>query len=122
MNKIFDPLYFLFEEKINGFESFLANYAGLEAFNNTGGKSVIFNIYFKHDIMDYDEKWAKTLRHYVYNFTTRTVGMTNYTEFFGSPYLGLQKIVFTTGDKNQWFTEIFDADADTIYQELIPSS
>lgn len=121
MNKLFDAEHFFFEEKRNGFEDFLKQYSGLEAFNDTKGKSLIFDIYFKHDVMEYDESWAKDLHRYVYNFTTRTVGMTNYTEFFGSPYLGLQKIVFTTGDENEWFTSIFDADSDTIYNELINS-
>lgn len=63
-------------------------------------------------------KWAATLRKYVYGFITRTVGMVSYQEFFGSPYLGLQKITFTTGDRNQWFSDIFDVDQTELKENL----
>ena len=63
-------------------------------------------------------KWAGALRRYVYSFITRTVGMVSYMEFFGSPYLGLQKITFTTGDRNQWFSEIFDVDEEELKENL----
>lgn len=120
MNKLFEPEYTLFDDKANGLDDFLKLYSGLEAYNvpNSG---IIFDIFFKQDVGDYDSKWARALNHYVFNFTTRKQGMTDYMEFFGSPYLGLQKIVFTTADRNQWFTEIFDADEDTIYEQLINS-
>lgn len=118
--KHFDATSFMFEEPINGFESFIAQFAGMEAFN-VPGAGKIFDIYFKQDDCEYDAKWARALHHYVYNFTTRKQGMVDYIEFFGSPYLGLQKIVFTTADRNQWFTEIYDADEDQLYAELIAS-
>ena len=63
-------------------------------------------------------KWAARLRRYVYNFITRTVGMVSYMEFFGSPYLGLQKITFTTADRNEWFSEIFDTDEEELKENL----
>jgi hypothetical protein len=63
-------------------------------------------------------KWASLVRKYVYNFITRKVGLVDYMEFFGSPYLGLQKITFTTGDRNQWFTEIFDVDEEELKENL----
>lgn len=68
--------------------------------------------------LDINPRWAMTLRKYVYNFITRKVGMVNYMEFFGSPYLGLQKITFTTGDRNQWFSEIFDVDEEELKENL----
>lgn len=120
MNKAFEPEHSLFIEPVSGFEAFLDQYSGLEAYNvpNSG---VLFQIFFEHDDGEYDSKWARALNHYVFNFTTRKQGMTDYMEFFGSPYLGLQKIVFTTADRNQWFTEIFDADEDTIYDKMLAS-
>jgi hypothetical protein len=54
----------------------------------------------------------------VYSFITRRVGMVDYMEFFGSPYLGLQKITFTTADRNQWFSEIFDVDEEELKENL----
>lgn len=65
-----------------------------------------------------DNKWAARLHKYVYNFVTRTVGMVSYMEFFGSPYLGLQKITFTTGDRNEWFRDIFDVDEEELKENL----
>jgi len=116
--KQFDAQHFMFEEKLDGLENFLQMFGGLEAYN-VAGSGKIFDIYFKQDVEEYDQAWATRLRRYVYSFTTRRQGMTDYTEFFGSPYLGLQKIVFTTADRNQWFTEIYDADEDQIYEALI---
>lgn len=63
-------------------------------------------------------KWAQALRRYVYNFITRTVGMVSYMEFFGSPYLGLQKVTFTTADRNEWFSDIFDVDEEELKENL----
>jgi hypothetical protein len=68
--------------------------------------------------LDIDNKWALQLRRYVYNFITRRVGVVDYQEFFGSPYLGLQKITFTTGDRNLWFSEIFDVDEEELKENL----
>jgi hypothetical protein len=68
--------------------------------------------------LDPTPKWAGVLRRYVYSFITRRVGMVDYMEFFGSPYLGLQKITFTTADRNQWFSEIFDVDEEELKENL----
>lgn len=68
--------------------------------------------------LEVDNKWALQLRRYVYNFITRTVGVVSYQDFFGSPYLGLQKITFTTGDRNLWFSEIFDVDEEELKENL----
>lgn len=65
-----------------------------------------------------DYKWCRELHKYVYNFTTRRIGDTDYSEFFDSPYIGLQKITFTTADVNQWFTEIFDVDEQELKEHL----
>ena len=63
-------------------------------------------------------KWALQLRRYVYAFITRKVGLVDHMEFFGSPYLGLHKITFTTADRNQWFSEIFDVDEEELKENL----
>lgn len=68
--------------------------------------------------LDINPKWAQTLQKYVYSFITRRVGMVDHMDFFGSPYLGLQKITFTTADRNQWFSEIFDADEEELRENL----
>lgn len=68
--------------------------------------------------LDVTPQWALTLRRYVYSFITRRVGMVDYQEFFGSPYLGLQKITFTTGDRNLWFSEVFDVDEEELKENL----
>lgn len=70
------------------------------------------------EYLDITPQWAGILRRYVYSFTTRTVGMVNYLDFFGSPYLGLQKITFTTGDRNLWFSEVFDVDEEELKENL----
>lgn len=63
-------------------------------------------------------KWALGLQKYVYNFITRKSGMHDHMAFFGAPYLGLEKITFTTADRNQWFNEIFDVDEDELRENL----
>ena len=68
--------------------------------------------------LDVTPAWALTLRRYVYSFITRRVGLVDYQEFFGSPYLGLQKITFTTGDRNLWFSEVFDVDEEELKENL----
>lgn len=70
------------------------------------------------DGLECNSKWAGKLRRYVYNFITRKVGMVDYMDFFGSPYLGLQKITFTTADRNEWFSEIFDVDEEELKENL----
>lgn len=69
-------------------------------------------------LLEINPQWALTLRRYVYSFITRRVGMVDYQEFFGSPYLGLQKITFTTGDRNLWFSEVFDVDEEELKENL----
>ena len=51
--------------------------------------------------LEVNSKWALTLKKYVYNFITRKVGMHDHMPFFGAPYLGLEKITFTTADRNE---------------------
>jgi len=63
-------------------------------------------------------KWAERLQKYVYSFITRRVGLVDYMEFFGSPYLGLQKVTFTTADRNAWFVDIFDCDEEELRENL----
>ncbi len=60
-------------------------------------------------------KWCQTLRRFVYGFTTRNE---QYAEFFGSPYLGTHRVVFTSADRNQWFSEIFDVDEEELKENL----
>lgn len=93
------------EALLNGI-NFDSNHAILDICNSFG------------DFLVVDEKWAKTLRRYVYAFVTRTVGVVSHMEFFGSPYLGLHKITFTTADRNQWFSEIFDVDEEELKENL----
>lgn len=68
--------------------------------------------------LEINPAWCLKLRRYVYNFITRTVGVVDYQQFFGSPYLGLQKITFTTGDRNLWFSDIFDVDEEELKENL----
>lgn len=60
-------------------------------------------------------RWAQNLRKYVYGFTTKN---DQYAEFFGSPYLGIYRIVFTSADRNEWFSEIFDVDEEELKENL----
>jgi len=107
-----EPLHPLELQRVEGMEALVENVnfdsdkailGVCEAF----GKDLVIN-----------PRWASALRKYVYNFITRKVGLVDYMEFFGSPYLGLQKITFTTGDRNQWFTEIFDVDEEELKENL----
>lgn len=70
------------------------------------------------EMLEITPRWALTLQKYVYAFITRKVGMVDYMEFFGSPYLGLQKITFTTADRNEWFSSIFDVDEEELKENL----
>lgn len=119
---MFEPTVSLFEDlsehtavrfnEITGFEALLSgvgfetNHAILEVCQQFG------------TYLDITPKWALGLRKYVYSFITRQVGMVDYMSFFGSPYLGLQKITFTTADRNQWFSEIFDVDEEELRENL----
>lgn len=68
--------------------------------------------------LSFDMHWANALHSYVFNFMTRKVGDNDYAEFFGSPYVGLQRVNFTTADRNQWFNEIFDVDEVDLKEQL----
>lgn len=84
--------------------------AGMESLKDTSGNK-IFEVCEKHAaFLTFDKEWATALHRYVFNFTTRREGGVDYMDFFGSPYLGLQKIVFKTGDRNEWFSSVFDID------------
>lgn len=95
---------------------------GMEAlFSDINYKSdkAIFPVCEKFGVdLNITPQWALTLRRYVYGFVTRRVGMVDYLDFFGSPYLGLQKITFTTGDRNLWFSEVFDVDEEVLKENL----
>lgn len=123
MSRLFEPAAFMFEEKHGE-----VNLAPLSSFQGTedlissvdwGRNDSILQVcnYFGTGLV-IDEKWAGILHRYVYNFTTRKVGMVDYMEFFGSPYLGLQKITFTSADRNQWFSDVFDVDEEELKENL----
>lgn len=86
--------------------AFDSTHAILDVFERLGGD------------LEITPKWALNLQKYVYAFITRKVGMTDHMAFFGSPYLGLEKITFTTADRNQWFSEIFDCDENELKENL----
>lgn len=97
---------------VDGMESLIPNF-------NYNRDNAILEVceQFGRDLV-IDTKWATTLKRYMFNFTTRKVGITDYGEFFGSPYLGLQKITFTTADRNEWFTDIWDVDEEELKENL----
>ncbi|UYE93405.1 hypothetical protein [Shewanella phage FishSpeaker] len=113
MGKPFEPTVSLFdsiESKIIIPDELLESINGLEALGDISGNK-IFKVCDKHAaFIEFDKEWATALRKYVFNFTTRREGGVDYMDFFGSPYLGLQKIVFKTGDRNEWFSTVFDID------------
>lgn len=82
---------------------FESNHALLEVFNGFGQD------------LDITPRWAMNLKKYVYGFTTKNE---QYAEFFGSPYLGIYRIVFTSADRNEWFSEIFDVDEEELKENL----
>ena len=94
---------------ISGFEALLPNYN----FNTDHAILGVFNA-FGHDL-EIDNRWADRLTRYVIGFTTKNE---QYVEFFGNPYLGIHRIVFTTEDRNRWFTEIFDVDEEELRENL----
>lgn len=97
---------------VDGMESLLPNF-------NYQRNNAILDVCesFGRDLV-IDQKWAMRLKRYMFSFTTRKVGITDYGDFFGSPYLGLQKIVFTTADRNEWFTDIWDVDEEELRENL----
>jgi hypothetical protein len=107
INELFDTL-----EQVSGLEGLVPD----SVFTGDAEIFGVCNSYGK--FLDVTPRWAMILRKYVYSFVTRTVGMVSYMEFFGSPYLGLQKITFTTADRNQWFSEIFDVDEEELKKDL----
>lgn len=124
MGNVFEPSVFLFEENNYSFEEFsLEHFSGMEELLDDSvfkSRNSIFKVCdaFAEDL-EIDKKWADTLRRYVYSFTTRREGMVDYMEFFGSPYVGLQKIVFTSKDRNEWFSEIFDTDEVELKENIL---
>lgn len=84
-----------------------------------GGKAAIkavFDQFGTHLVID--KRWAERLRRYVYAFVTRKTAFVDHMEFFGSPYVGLQKVTFTTADRNEWFSSVFDTDEEELKQNL----
>lgn len=116
----FRDLYLRLDETL--FESLDSHRAGLEAlltnvnFDSNGAILEVCEHFGTY--LEITPKWALTLQKYVYAFITRKTGLVDYMEFFGSPYLGLHKITFTTGDRNQWFTDIFDVDEEELKENL----
>lgn len=95
---------------------------GLEAllegvdFNSNNAILKVFDQLGKYLVID--RNWANTLKKYVYGFVTRKTAFTDHMEFFGSPYVGLHKIAFTTADRNEWFSEVFDCDEEELKENL----
>ena len=120
----FAPTAFLFEEKlvpdlsIYGFNSITGNEELIDSINYDTNHSILPVCNYFGTALEVDMKWVNKLNHYVYDFTTRKVGGTDYMEFFGSPYLGLQKITFTSADRNRWFSDIFDVDEEELKENL----
>lgn len=104
------------------YESSNGNISGLEAlvpgidFNKNNAIKAVFD-YFGQDLV-IDRNWANRLKRYVYGFVTRRTSFTDHMEFFGSPYVGLHKIAFTTADRNEWFSEVFDCDEQELKENL----
>lgn len=114
----------LFESdaEINSSRDMLISITGNEAYFtdvNYAGNSAILPIFNKlTDELVIDRYWAINLRKYVYGFITRKVNMIDYQAFFGSPYLGLEKIVFSSADRNRWFSEVIDLDEEELVYHL----
>lgn len=126
----FEPSFNLFDttedhnqEYLESFEEDgLGSVEGMEALlqgvNFESSKAILAVFDRFSEFLEINPKWALNLHKYVYNFITRKVGLTDHMAFFGSPYLGLEKITFTTADRNQWFKEIFDTDEDELRENL----
>lgn len=100
------------EERVAGLEALLTDV-------NFSGKAVIKEVFDKFSTMlVIDKKWTTDLKKYVYSFVTRRTAFVDHMEFFGSPYVGLQKITFTTADRNEWFSTVFDTDEEELKQNL----
>lgn len=135
MTKIFEPQAFLFEEKrkVDWLDDYgsSAHFATPMFLNVLGGlEALVPNLNYKSDasilkVFDHfgkdlviDAKWVDKLVRYVFKFTTKRVGDTEYNDFFDSPYLGLHRVVFTSADKNEWFYNIFDVDDEELKENL----
>ena len=126
MGKVFEPTYFPIRipETLSSLDESSFDYlvGGLEALfgdiNYGSGHSILPVLDRLSEGLKFDSKWANTLHAYVFNFMTRKVGDVDYAEFFGSPYVGLQRVNFTTGDRNEWFTEVFDVDEADLKEHL----
>lgn len=111
----FEPLE---QHQIHSMEQVTGNEALLPGID-FGGKAVIKEIFERFGTsLVIDKRWADSLRRYVYSFVTRKTAFVDHMEFFGSPYVGLQKVTFTTADRNEWFSSVFDTDEEELKQNL----
>lgn len=120
MSRIFESQTQMFEERqsLNDFWAISGMEELIKSVDWGRSDSILQVCNYFGTYLDITPKWALALQRYVYNFTTRKVGMVDYMDFFGSPYLGLQKITFTSADRNQWFSEIFDVDEEELKENL----
>ena len=109
--------------QFGGLESYLNNpeyMAGFEAlqpnfnYNRDDAVKDIFDGLV--DDLVINERWARTLKRFVYGFATKD---NDHTEFFGSPYLGTHRILFKTSDRVTFFRDIIDVDEVRLRDELI---
>lgn len=111
---LFNDLPYVSEDPnlINGIESLLPNV------NFDTDRSILSVCEaFGKDLV-IDRKWCDRLKRYMFNFSTRKLGQTDYGEFFGSPYIGLHKITFLSADRNEWFSDIWDVDEEELKENL----
>lgn len=126
----FEPSISLFESSTDHNPIYQASLGGLSLSEVAGNEALLTGIAFDSNnailpvfeklgtYLEVNDRWALNLQKYVYAFITRKVGMVDHMAFFGSPYLGLEKITFTTADRNQWFSEIFDCDEEELRENL----
>lgn len=126
----FEPSISLFEVREDHNPLYWSSFGALHLNQVEGNEALVTGVNFESNnailpvfeklgvYLDITDKWALNLQKYVYAFITRKVGMVDHMAFFGSPYLGLEKITFTTADRNQWFSEIFDCDEEELRENL----
>jgi len=126
----FEPSISLFEVREDHNPLYWSSFGALHLNQVEGNEALVVGVNFESNnailpvfeklgvYLDINDKWALNLQKYVYSFITRKVGMVDHMAFFGSPYLGLEKITFTTADRNQWFSEIFDCDEEELRENL----